>query len=87
MSHFKYKIGTKVIFIKKSYKEDAWPLTDYDEYEIVNLAFDNKAIDKYYAVKNKNGQESTWYLEQDFTTKKELRQKKLLKIKNYNYGN
>lgn len=82
----KYKIGDKVIFIKKSNKEDAWPLNDYEEYKITNRAFDNMGIDTFYGVKNKNGQESTWYLEMDFITIKELRKIKLKKIK-INYGN
>ncbi len=46
----KYKIGDKVIFFKKSYKEDAWPLIDFEKYEISNRAFDNMGIDTYYGV-------------------------------------
>jgi len=83
MSH---KIGDKVIFIKRSYKEYAWELNDFDEFEITDKAFDKMGIDTYYGVKDKNGNYSSWYLETDFKTVKELRKLKLQKIK-ANYGN
>jgi hypothetical protein len=75
----KYKIGDKVVFFKKSYKEDAWPLNDYEEYTINNRAFDKMGI-MYYGVKHKNGAETTWYDEKDFIGLKEYRKKKLEKI-------
>lgn len=37
----KYNIGDNVIFIKKSYKEDAWKLNDYEQYTISNRVFDS----------------------------------------------
>ena len=76
----KYKIGDKVVFIKKSHKEYACPLNDYEEYIINNRAFDKMGIDMYYGVKHKNGTETTWYDENDFIGLKEYRKKKLEKI-------
>jgi hypothetical protein len=76
----KYKIGDKVIFLKKSYKEDAWPLIDFEKYEISNRAFDKMGIDTYYGVINKDGRSSTWYLEEDFISLNEYRKLKIKKI-------
>ena len=74
----KYKIGDKVVFIKKpSSKEDAWPLIDYEEYIITVHAF---KYTHYYGVKHKNGSETTWYDEQDFIGLKEIRKLKLERI-------
>ena len=88
----KYKIGDKVIFIKKSLKEDSWKLNNYEEYIITEHSFNKhyhynyEAYTNYYGVKHINGSESSWYDEIDFTTIKEYRELKLKKIKRY-YGN
>lgn len=76
----KYKIGDKVIFLKRSSKIDAWSLNNYEEYEIVNRAFDKTGINVYYGVKDRIGQESTWYIEEDFLSLKEARKIKLDKL-------
>lgn len=77
----KYKIGDKVIFLKRSSKIDAWPLNNYEEYEIVNRAFDNSGTNVFYGVEDRKGQGSTWYLEEDFLSLIEARKIKLDKIK------
>ena len=82
----KYKIGEKVIFLKKSYKNDSWKLNKYEEYVITEHSFnkyytdDYNAYTHYYGVKQKNGSESTWYDEMDFIGLKEYRKLKLKKI-------
>lgn len=76
----KFRIGDNVIFIKRSYKEDAWPLNNYEKYTITNRAFDRMGIDTFYAVKDNNGKESTWYIEDDFLTLKEYRKLKIKKL-------
>lgn len=73
----KYKIGEKVVFIKKSSKEDSWSLNDYEEYIISNISYDTII---WYGVKHKNGSETTWYREMDFIGLKEYRKLKLEKI-------
>ena len=80
----KYKIGDKVVFIKKaSSKEDAWPLVDYEEYIITHRSSD---INTCYGVKSKEkyGDYSTWYEEQDFIGLKEYRKLKLERINKCN---
>lgn len=77
----KYKIGDKVIFFKNSTKIDAWPLINYEEYEIINRAFNDFGT-AFYGVKDKKGQESTWYLEKDFLSLKEVRRLKINKLQN-----
>ena len=82
----KYKIGEKVVFIKKSYKSDSWKLNNYEEYIITEHAFnkyytdDYNAYTHYYGVRHKNGSETTWYDEMDFVSLKEYRKLKLKKI-------
>ncbi len=90
----KYKIGEKVIFLKKSSKEDGWPLNNYEEYIITESSYsgdrrypyhhDNDYTPNtyYYGVKSKEkyGSTSTWYEEQDFIGLKEYRKLKLEKI-------
>lgn len=76
----KYRIGDKVIFIKKSYKEDAWKLNNFEEYTITDRAFDNMGIDTFYGVCHKDGTSSTWYLEEDFISLKEYRKFKIKKL-------
>ena len=87
----KYKIGDKVIFIKKSSKEDAWPLKNYEEYIVSSKSYSGEREEPYhkkdytpntyyYGVKCKNGSESTWYDEIDFIGLKEYRKLKLERI-------
>ena len=85
----KYKIGDKVIFVTSD-KEYAWPLNNYEKYEITLSAQSPDHNDKtvYYAVKNKKNIESTWYMEDNFITIQEYRKLKLNKLKNKkSYGN
>ena len=82
----KYKIGDKVVFLKISHEEDAWPLNDYEEYIVVNKSYSGdeeyhyEPKTHYYGVKHKDGTESTWYNEMDFIGLKEYRKLKLEKI-------
>jgi hypothetical protein len=76
----KYKIGEKVVFLKKYHEEDAWPLIDYEEYQISDKSFDSMGIEIFYGVKHKNGTRTTWYNEMDFIGLKEYRKLKLKKI-------
>ena len=82
----KYKKGDKVIFIKKSSKEDSWRLNNYEEYEITNIAHNvsstsyNIIEGYYYGVKHKDDSETTWYEENDFITIQEYRKLKLNKL-------
>jgi hypothetical protein len=78
----KFHINDKVVFLKRSNKEDAWPLINYEEYTIINAAFETfESGNIFYGVKDKNDQESTWYHEDDFLTLKEHRKLKLKKLK------
>jgi hypothetical protein len=85
-----YKIGDKVIFFKKTDKNDAWELKKFEEYKITcvskNLVAnkDYSIVGFYYGVKHKNGSESTWYLENDLISITEYRKLKLNKIKQIN---
>lgn len=76
----KYRIGDKVMFLKRSEKIDAWPLNNYEEYEIVNRAFDDTGINVFYGVEDKKGQGSSWYIEEDLLSLKEARKIKLDKL-------
>ena len=84
----KYKIGERVVFIKKSNKENAWDLNNYEIYTISDYAYNNISnndyvVNKnYYGVWDKDGSESTWYDEIDFIGLKEYRKIKLEKINN-----
>ena len=89
----KYKIGEKVVFLKKSHKEDSWPLNIYEEYIITVHSYSGDEEYNhhytprinYYGVKHKNNSETTWYDEIDFIGIKEYRKIKLKKI-NENRG-
>lgn len=85
----KFDIGDRVIFIKKSDKEDSWKLNNFEEYVITGVSKnlvsrkDYPIIGFYYGVKHKSGSETTWYLEDDFLTIKEYRKLKLKKLNEF----
>jgi len=74
------KKGDKVFFIGNNSKYSL-KLNKYEEYEISDFAYENDQFrDFYYGVKDKNGTESTWYVEEDFIELKEYRKLKLQKL-------
>ena len=78
----KFRKNDKVVYIDKlpmteNYK--GWQLNKYETYEISNMAC-NKQGDIFYAVKDKKGNETTWFDECDFIGLKEYRKLKIQKL-------
>ena len=76
------RLGDKVIFKSRPDKHYSWPLVDYGEYTVINQSFYMRPKDKneegmFYAVRDKNGNETSWYNKKDFISKIELRKEKL----------
>ena len=68
----KYKIGDKIVFIGNPVGYP-WNLNKYEQYEIINKAFDKTGKGFYGVI-------DTWYAEEDFISIKELRREKLAKL-------
>ena len=87
MEH-KFEIGQKVIFIKKSNREYAWELEQYEQYKIEGRAKDVIANNienikqNYYSV-IRNGVMTSWFIEEDFIDLKEYRKLKLKNLNNF----
>jgi len=74
----KYKTGDIVYFYHTSGREYGWNISDFTKCEVSSHAFNYKG-DMFYSLKY-NEDESSWYLESDLLSEKEIRKYKLKKL-------